>query len=662
MAARSQAAPARLRLLLVAGLLVLTGISALAMALRNPGEADIARWWPASATALAAALFARKREVWYVLAAIVVVTALGSLGAGRLWQFSLIGGVGSAIEAWLIAAIISGSDGKTTLKSVTDVGRFLIANVAGTVVGAVIVAGGAQISGLDFAETFVLVAASHGVSIVILVPIFIINRVRFRVSTRPQTVAVSLALAAAVVAAFFPGSPAPLTFLPVPILVWAALSQSMLTAAIQVAFVAAGVSTLTLLGGGAFAYFVGPFSVVAIPQLYAFTLAVLTLVIGAATQERRVGDRRAQALLALVQDAFERGPDGFALLEEREEGIYQAVDINAVAPTLLPGTFEDVEGKWQLRRSSRLFDVVSEMPLGATRILEWGSGSETSPTTRVTLLIGSEENDGRMVVASIKDLAPLREAEERLQLQIERERATIDALRRLNQQKNDFVASVSHELRTPITSILGYAEEMRDDDSDDKSAEYLEVIQRNALRLLGVVNDVLLVAQRNSDTDAEARRNDVVVVDAVGKCISDLGHQIRSKRIHVDAAIDRSIRLHVSESDFERVLSNLMTNAIKFSPSEGKITLSAIVDGAVVVIGVEDEGPGISVEDRDRIFDPFYRSPQATRDGVPGTGLGLPIARELVQSMGGTISLRADLSAGTCIEVRIPRVMPAATR
>ncbi|MBA8817384.1 signal transduction histidine kinase [Microbacterium halimionae] len=662
MAEWSQNAPARARLLLVGGLVALTGVLALVFSLREPGSIAIAEWWPAASAAVAAALCARKHERPYVAVGVVLLVFLGLLSGGRSLELSFLDSVGNAVEAWLVAAIIAARRQQLSLKTVADVGRLLVATVAGAAVAALCVATGAHLVGLDFAASFVPIAAAHALTIVCIVPLVIIPRLHFRVSTPPKTIAISGALVLSVLAAFYPGSPAPLTFLPVPILAWAALSQSMFTAVFQLIGVLGGISALTIFGGGPFAYVTGAVPGIAFLQLYSFTLAALALLIGAAAQERRVIERERLALASLVRGAFERGPNGFAVLQEAASNWFELIEINAAAPALVPDSFEHSAGQWRLQRASRLHEIISRLSAGTEQTFEWSAAPGAASTAQLTITVGHQPNGSRTVVLAITDLAPMREAQRKLEEQLARERAISNELRKLNQQKDDFVASVSHELRTPITSILGYAEDMRENHGVTADEESLEVIERNAMRLLAVVDDVLLISRRNSDTSEPPARRRIAVGRAIDQCVSDLGRFAASKSVEVHVKVAPDTYLYVPESDFARVLSNLVTNAIKFSVPGATVKITADTKGDEVMLEVEDSGRGISREDRDRIFDPFYRSPQAIRDGIPGTGLGLPISRDLVHSMGGSIGLKSVLGEGTCVEVRIPLVRPEATQ
>ena len=244
-----------------------------------------------------------------------------------------------------------------------------------------------------------------------------------------------------------------------------------------------------------------------------------------------------------------------------------------------------------------------------------------------------------------------------MEWRLERERQVSRTFQALTQQKVDFVASVTHELRTPITSILGFAEELSDTTDDPNVREQVEVILRNATRLRGVIDDVLLVSKLSR---GPAAADALPVTDAglaLQRSIEDAKHSIQQRHLRVAAEIEPDLPVHGREIDLTRVFTNILTNAIKFSPDRGTISVVAYRTDHQVVVTISDEGEGIADEDLTHIFDRFYRSSSSTSRGVPGTGLGLAIVKELLSSMDGRIELagehrgrrlRAAASAGGC--------------
>jgi signal transduction histidine kinase len=137
--------------------------------------------------------------------------------------------------------------------------------------------------------------------------------------------------------------------------------------------------------------------------------------------------------------------------------------------------------------------------------------------------------------------------------------------------------------------------------------------------------------------------------------LDDLRHSIRDKRITVTTNFpEEPLIVSADVNDVARVVINLLTNSVKFTPTDGTLEIGASVTGESVVVTITDNGSGIAPADLDKVFDRFYRSSRAAHDGVPGTGLGLAIVRDLVTEMSGTIALESDGSSGTTARLTLP--------
>ena len=230
-----------------------------------------------------------------------------------------------------------------------------------------------------------------------------------------------------------------------------------------------------------------------------------------------------------------------------------------------------------------------------------------------------------------------------------------EQLREVDRLKDDFVAMVSHELRTPLTSILGYLELLRDDAGEpmEDREEYLHVIGRNAHRLLSLVGDLLFVAR--VDAGGLQLEIDEVAVSTLAR------ESVEAQRPRADAG---DVTLRLSESDpgpvqgdrarLGQLLDNLVSNAIKFTPPGGWVELRVLSENGRVVIEVADTGMGIPADEQARLFEPFFRASTATAGAIQGTGLGLTIARAIVDAHGGSIGVESEEGAGTTFRVELP--------
>ncbi|MDP1807500.1 MAG: HAMP domain-containing sensor histidine kinase, partial [Acidimicrobiales bacterium] len=232
-----------------------------------------------------------------------------------------------------------------------------------------------------------------------------------------------------------------------------------------------------------------------------------------------------------------------------------------------------------------------------------------------------------------------------------------ESLEELNRVKSDFVASVSHELRTPLTSILGYVEILADGyggELSDEQIRMMAIIGRNAERLLGLIEELLLMGSLESGTLQLALAPvsvKALLDDAYQAVLPDLSG--RSLDVVLDVATDADI-ITGDPRRLDRALINLLTNAIKFTPNGGRVTVSTRRAGDRVRIEVADTGIGIPLEDQAKVFDRFFRSSEAAHLAVPGTGLGLAITKMIVEGHGGEIEVSSVPGEGTRIILTLP--------
>jgi signal transduction histidine kinase/CHASE3 domain sensor protein len=230
--------------------------------------------------------------------------------------------------------------------------------------------------------------------------------------------------------------------------------------------------------------------------------------------------------------------------------------------------------------------------------------------------------------------------------------------RQAQRSKDDFVASVTHELRTPLTSIAGYLELLLENETGELSGEqrhFLEVVDRNATRLLRLVNDLLFVGRLESGMlELQSAGTDLagVLADAVEAATPAAELQQIALHQHVDSLP----MILADRSRLAQLVDNLLSNAIKFTPAGGTVTVCATADESTVTLLVSDTGVGVPAAEKDRLFERFFRSSVATAQAVPGTGLGLSIAKAIVEAHGGTIGVEDTPGGGTTFRVEFPLV------
>jgi PAS domain S-box-containing protein len=233
----------------------------------------------------------------------------------------------------------------------------------------------------------------------------------------------------------------------------------------------------------------------------------------------------------------------------------------------------------------------------------------------------------------------------------------ISADRMVEQVKSDFVAAVSHELRTPLTSIYGFAETLLREDipfGEEDRRTFLGYIASESERLTAIVDQLLNVARLDAgDLQVELGRIDVgsVVSEVVGTAEESGGGD--GHRFEIDLP-DEPLAAEADPDKVRQVFNILVENALRYSPQGAKVTVGARRNADRVEVRVVDEGMGIPASERERIFRKFYRAESAARDGAAGTGLGLFIAKELVNAMGGRIWVDSTEGEGSSFAFELP--------
>jgi signal transduction histidine kinase len=224
-----------------------------------------------------------------------------------------------------------------------------------------------------------------------------------------------------------------------------------------------------------------------------------------------------------------------------------------------------------------------------------------------------------------------------------------------DRMKDEFLALVSHELRTPLTSIVGYLELLGEDDDEldsEQGRRFLEVIERNAIRLQRLVDDVLFAARAEAGRMSLAMRH-MDLVDVIAESVAAAAPKAEENGValHLDAR-----RTPAMDGDPDRVgqaIDNLISNALKFTPPGGRVDVTVRDVGESVRVEVHDTGLGMADDDSERAFDRFFRAP-TTRDHAPGVGLGLTIVKTIVEGHGGTIGVKSREGVGTTFAIELP--------
>ena len=222
-------------------------------------------------------------------------------------------------------------------------------------------------------------------------------------------------------------------------------------------------------------------------------------------------------------------------------------------------------------------------------------------------------------------------------------------IERQEETRKQFVADVSHELRTPLAAIRGYAETLLDGGLEDEAnkRKFVEIILNHAIRLNNIASDLLVISQLDSAAVPAAPPEKIALHEVVISAFHSIERAAEAKNIRVDLTQCQDCWVMGYRFRLEQVMVNLLDNAVKFNKNDGEVRVEcAPIEDGRVRLSVADSGIGIPSEDLKRIFERFYRVDKARARPSGGTGLGLPIVKQVVEQMGGTVTVESTLGKG----------------
>jgi signal transduction histidine kinase len=344
------------------------------------------------------------------------------------------------------------------------------------------------------------------------------------------------------------------------------------------------------------------------------------------------------------------------------------VDLLSLADGLVAGTSAETnaliaENQSALGDSERIFVVVAAVSI----LLAFGlgyalSGSVVGPIKRMERRLGaiaSGDFGGHVDVPNRDELGTLANNINQMNDELGRVYRELESASR---HKSEFLANMSHELRTPLNAIIGFSEVLSEEMAgplNESQRQYVEDVLEAGRHLLSLINDILDLSK------IEAGRMELALADISIPDILDSGltmHQSRASRnaISLNLAIDPDVgAVRADERKVRQVVFNLLSNALKFTPSGGRVDVTARRHDGVVEIAIADTGVGISPADQERIFEEFQ---QAAAPGVgpqEGTGLGLTLSKRFVELHGGRLWVQSELGAGTTFHFTLPAQAPS---
>ncbi|WP_084129166.1 ATP-binding protein [Demequina sp. NBRC 110055] len=653
------ARPARLALT-VAGLVVLTfTLGVLAVELAAYGESTSA-WWPAAGTAVIAVMVSPRRWWPWVALALVVFTGASNVAAGRDLNLSLAYGLVNAAEATAVAWLLTRGGSPPRLVNVKEVSTLLVAAAVGSAVAGVGAATSVTlIQGGMWWPTAFSVFPSHLSAILTILPIALARRGESRSAGSPLRWLQPWALAVAIIIVFSTRSQLPITFIIFPLLMWGAFALSMRALAVELVITATAVTTFTMLGNGPFA--ISDWSTLEqriVVQGFLWTFVASTLYVSAARIEQLTAVTRVRRREELLRSGIVGAPIGMLLLREDNDGRLWTIESNARARRSLGlGSLSDHDGEEPIPVQAE--DDGTRALVEAARS---STGTDGDDTTAVDVTVAGRsleltatrmdpEDEDTLVIVQVGDVTEQRQHLRAVRQALAAEKEAVATLRAADREREEFVASVSHELRTPITSIVGFVEVLLDEeDVDPVQRRHLEIIERNARRLGGLVEDILALTVATT-----ARRAACDVSRLAADAVQDVSTGADQRRVSIVMRDSPATFVVGVRADLERILINLLSNAAKFSPPGSTVHVAIDRQGDPVRLTITDEGPGIPPDQIEQVFGRFQRGTFATENQVPGVGLGLAMVRELAHRNDFTVRLVSDGEHGTTAVVEMPR-------
>ena len=476
----------------------------------------------------------------------------------------------------------------------------------------------------------------------------------------------------------------PISFMIFPVMGWAAIRARVPETHLQMLVLSVGAFIATMAGRGPLALGSitdpNPFAPLLVYTMIAslcYLLIPLALTVNRLTAVTRQATGAATTVSQMLDSATGTvfvGTDPAGRITHYNHGAQQALGYSA--DEALGRSTVDFHSSAELARHAEFFGVPSapsrelyaavvEAQIASGHRRDWEFRRKDGAARTVSLNVSEMTGPGGDVVAYIasgEDITERLRAQRALEQAFQHEQASVEALRRANDVKEELVSTVSHELRTPITNITGFAELLVDGDLgplNEKQQEAVDRIERNSARLHQMVNDLLMLEGTTSQGPTAVRAPvdlNEVVLGAHDLLASQTGGRALDVRVR---PASHPVIVHGDHRLLERVVVNLWSNAIKFTPDGGTIELLVtesmlgrpLESGSVTV---RDSGIGIAPAEQDDIFNRFYRTAEAGERAIQGSGLGLSIVRAIVDQHDGEIALESAPGAGTTVTITIP--------
>jgi PAS domain S-box-containing protein len=635
--------------------------------------------WPAVGFAIALYLIAGRERIWLVTGAEAVVVSLALMVSYDvpIW-IAFLGSVAVILPALFAQHLLTKvSTGHLRLDEVDSGHYHLVTALAAAVCALFAMLAAASLYDVEAVLLAGLMSFLAALTAQLAVlPLLIRSSGRQPAAGTVELVLQRVLLVGCVLAVFWPTTRLGVGFVIFPMLGWAAIRATRRETHIQLFLVCVAAYALTLGGRGPLAGELrGVPEPLAPALLYLFMAAACYMAVPLTMAVERLFAMTGQATRAAT--TVERLLDsvsGAMIIASDAAG--RITHFNAGAQQTLGYEPEDVMGQSpeifstqeELQRQADHFGVKAEYVSIVLEMARRGERREWqfmrkdgSPRMASLTLSSVTELDGKVIgyIGAGDDITEQIRAQEALITALDREHASVLRLEEVDHVKQELVSNVSHELRTPITSIAGYAELLADGSMGGLNEEQIDAVHRitrNTGRLGLLVEDLLTLSKAESG-QLELEDEEIDLRDVATEVYEMLEEVLRVRSLDVVLVVPDEPTLVTGDAHaLEQVVTNLMGNAIKFTPDGGRVTLTVSQTPRDVKLTVEDTGMGIPEEDQEHLFTRFFRASGATENAIQGTGLGLSIVHSIVLQHGGDVTVASTPGSGTTVTVLLPRL------
>ena len=663
------------------GLLALTAVFGTLAVYGTPAGGDAIGIWPVALASCS--LLVSRRPPTAVVLALVFAIAFGTIWTGRPADVSLGLAVGITAETWVVWWILT--DGGVRVRPPLFTNVDLARYIASAAVGHLVVAAAAVVTSFatGWGNPWLLglaLGTSSLASQLAVTPFFCRLRPHRGLAHTIERVAQWVLILSVTPIVFLLDDFPALVFMVIPVLAWGALRSGAYESIAQLFVVLGFAIALTTRGHGPFAhvderYGLPPDVQGILLAVFIIDCALIVVPFVLSVGEQLENARQVAAERDRVQSIV-NGTTGVAIIGS--DPLARITLFNPGAERLLGYTAEEVQG-----RSSQMLHSAESV---AEKAAELGVPNEFRAVAAAMIGLGpgdmkfvrkdGEERSHSMslnrivddrgvvigYVSTSEDITERVEAEGRLVEALETERQAVERLREVDQVKDAFVSSVSHELRTPITSILGYTEMLEDGAYGQLEPEQLDAVRRvgtNSSRLLSLIDDLLTLSRiQEGGLGMVDRVVDLPKIVIAACAVIAPSLERRALELELDLP-DEPVPFLGDRDMLERVVINLVGNAVKFTPEDGHVTVRLTIGAEQHLLEVVDTGIGIPEHEQEQLFTRFFRSSLAQEQAIPGSGLGLSIAHAIVEQHGGSMSVESAPGAGTTFQVRLPVLVSA---